>query len=239
MSKRSLVKIEVVSKGFAQLIDYLSENYHMRFTIVSTGNDYWAKDLTEKIFKYSKSASFSRHSNRTNKTDLLDFDESCIVFQKSFYEGPEYYLETKYSGFRYKLTLLFDVTYVDSKVKGVMENEKNYRNLTGFPHDYYQMAHSPENGSLWLMSNEMFFNKSCDLFYHCINFFNSTSMEWTSSKFFNKYETFNHCEIEIGIESFFQQANYSVNPDLILQKNKFLYLILAVFADKHKVIKLN
>lgn len=234
-SKKSVVNFEVVSHGIAQLIDYLSENYHMKFVIVSTGTDFWAKDLADGILRRSKFSAEVRHFDVINKTNLINFDESCLVLAENHLLIPDFFSTTNKSTFHHNMILAFALYFIDVEVEYVIEAVNDMINTT-CPHDYYQLAHSPKNGSLWLMGNQMFYNKSCDSFYHPINYFDSSSMNWTTSKFFNQYSIFNGCIINKQTEN---AESYRFNKhhyELQLKNLKFLSLILVVFSEKHRIV---
>lgn len=234
-SKKNALKINVVSDGIAQLIDYLSENYHMKFVIVSTGTHYWAKDLADGILRHSKFSAEVRHFDVINTTTLINFDESCLVLAKDHLIIPDFFSTTNKSTFHRKMTLTFALELDDDNVKYIIEFSGDFINTT-CPHDFYQLAHSPENGSMWLMGNELFYQKTCDSFYHPFNFFNSSSMKWKTSKFFNRYLTFHDCGVSAATDHPLADKYNQYHIELQVKNKKFLAIILAVFSERHKIV---
>lgn len=238
IAERSLVKIDVVSKGIVQLIDYLSVKYHMRFTIVIVtasieSTDHWAKDLAQNVMKHSTSSFIVKYSENNSQLNLIDFDDSYLIFHDLDERVlPEYLQEANYLTFHKKMTLSFNVMRRDSFIEKMVEFVDRMYDAP-YSHDVYQLAHSPENGSMWLISNEMFHNKTCNSFYHPINFFNSSSMQWSSSKFFNQYKSFYNCEVNMGTQDLLN--NRFVHREIDKKHNEFLSSILAVFMRKHQI----
>lgn len=230
LAEKSLVKFEVVSQGIGKLIDFLSANFHMQFTIVTVGKDKWVKDLASKIMKYSTLTVIVKHYNKMERSNLINFDESYLVLCEESDIIPEFIRQSSFSTFHFKITLSFSLDFVDSTVKDILENDRLKYNRTSIPHDFYQLAHSPENGSMWLMSNERFFNKTCNFKYHPINFFNSTMMQWSSTKFFNRNRNFNNCTVFKGTEDIMD-----TQLSQIKKHNAFCNAILRVFSGKYEI----
>lgn len=206
------VKTDIASHGIAQLIDSLTDQYHMRFTVVTVGASLRVKDLACKIVSVSRSPVNLKHYIETNNSEIIDFDEPYVILHESADIYPEFYGMTKLLTYRRKLTLAFDLNYMMGSEKAD-EVEQKIETKT-FPHDIYLISHSPRNGSLWLMGNELFFNKTCDSSYHSINFFNSSEMKWNNSKFMNEYRNFHGCRILAGEENWYQNEmlrNYTRN----------------------------
>lgn len=199
----------------------------MRFKIISTGYDYLEKDLALKIITHSKSAVVNQHFNIINKEKLINFEESFIVLYTDARILPEGYLQTDLKAFRHRLLLSFNLNDIinDKNINAI-----NYKNSM-MPHDFYQIFHSP-NGSMWLMANELFYNKTCDRFLHPINFFNSSSMRWASRKFFNQYKNFNNCTIDTGTGDLFDSAT-KVDIHELIKTNAFKNSIIKVFGKKY------
>lgn len=195
----------------------------MRFTINSIGtNNYWSKDLTQKILSHSKSVVAMKHSNFFNSTNTAKFDESCLfLYEDDKIFVKNYVTNTNFSTFRYKMSLFFSLDYIDSKVTNLYEKRTSANfSSDAFPHDFYYLAHSPRNGSMWLMNNVMFFNKTCNLFYHPINFFNSSSMKWSTSRFVTKYKFYNNCSVHISVGNE-QSAKNVVHEETLKKRDKF------------------
>lgn len=237
------LKIDIVSRAFAQIIDKLSDQYHMRFTLVSTGYEPWSKDLAQKIMKTSNSIINYRHQDTVNSVNLIDYDESNVVLYNGSSVLSEVLNKTKYVTHRLTMNLFFNLKYTETEVERRMLEFSNFTNKLIFPHDIYELAHSLENGSMWFMSNELFFNGTCEPFYHPINFFNSTEMKWKSKKFFNQYRVFNNCEIfmETKIEDTEEfSMKHALNgyefTEAKMKITKHLNLTLETFAKKHSLV---
>lgn len=249
--KKDEIKLDKISHAITQIIDHLSYEYYMRITLVSTVKSRWADDLACKIMKLSNSTVNFKYIDTKNKSQLIDFDESYIVFHE---EPPasifsERMKETKYATYRRTMVLLFNPHFVgvDDKIMKKFEIRfKKPTDLKGLmlpsfippkepshPHDIYQLSHDIQNGSMWLMSNEMFFNGSCDPYYHPINFFDSKELKWNSLKFFNSYKNFNNCEILVE-SNLDDDVNY-LKTEAIKKKIRFLNLALEAFASKHQI----
>lgn len=220
---------DVMSDGIAQLIDFLAEQYQMRFTIVSTGYSERIKHLAIGIIKASKSSVKIKHSIEINSSNVIDFDESFIVLHENCYLFPDFIGMTKLLTYRRKLTLSFNMNYTDQRMVSDVANQQKFENL---PHDYYMIAHSPLNGSLWLLGNQLFFNGTCEPHYHPINTFNSLKRNWNSSRFMNEYLNFNRCEVEIGEEdSLDGMSSHETRRKLIV----YLKSIFATFAERYEI----
>lgn len=239
-ARNFLVKFDIVSQGIVQIIDRLSDTYHMRFTVVSHGQGRRTKDLACRIMNISNSPINYKHYNSENVSEFLNFDESFLVLYENGTAISKIVQRTKQITHRRTMMLLFNLKLNNNKMSQVMEDFNQEKKKFMMPHDVYQIAHSVENGSMWLLNNVLFFNGTCEPFYHSINFFNSTTMKWNSTKFFNEYRNFNNCNIpmERSMEDdrlMFQEAS-SVMNEARLKTTKFLNMTLRTFAMKHKII---
>lgn len=225
ISFTSSVNITSVGVGVAQIIDHLSENYQMKFTIVLAEKKNWSNDLVKKIVSHSNSVIGIKYSAVIGEPSFIDFDESYILIHECRNILPSTYARTNSASFKHKLTLSFSLDNTEEVM-----NEKPTEHIT---HDFYQIAHSPKNGSMWLMSAELFFNKTCKGIYHPINFFNSSSMKWSIKKFFNQYKTFNNCSAFIGIDDIID--NIDRLRQIHEKRMMFLDSILTIFSQKYKI----
>lgn len=220
----------IMSVGIAQMIDSLTDQYHMRFTVVSTGSNDRIKDLACKIVKATKSAINSKHSNEINASELIDFDESYFVLSESGHLVPRHFERTNYLTHRHRLAISMTIDLRDEYSIEELEYAMN------LPHDFYEVHYSPFTGSLWLHANILFFNGTCRPRFRPINKFDSSKMKWIRSKFMNEYKQFNNCLIEIG-----QEDSLEAIPGLAKDepRNKLInYLdsILDTFSKHHKIM---
>lgn len=249
--KKVELKVDVVSNAIAQIIDHLSYQYQMRFTLVSTVQRRWSEDLACKIMKLSNSTVNFKYIDIEDESQLIDFDESYVVFheQKAKSVFSERMTVTKYATYRRTMVLLFNPDYLGSSIEEMDEHKiipKIYNTVTishlipdelAHPHDIYQLSHDIRNGSMWLMGNELFFNGSCESHYHPMNFFNSSELKWNSMTFFNEYKSFNNCEILM--ETFFEDSDlmnmHIKQSELFRKKSKYVNLTIEAFARKHQI----
>lgn len=191
------VKIKIVSQGIAQLIDLLSEQYHMRFTIVWIGTNPQMNELACEIVSATKSLVNLKNVIIIDKRKVIDYDDSYIVLHKNVDNHALFHTHfgtTKLLAYRRKITLIFNVEYDDNDmIRDIVDQTQ------GWPHDVYLIAHSPENGSMWLMGNELFFH--------------SSKMKWKTPKFMNEYRKFHNCTIEVGEENNWSNIYWKIHEN--------------------------
>lgn len=224
------VKTKIVSQGIAQLIDHLSEQYKMRFTLVSIGSDPQLRNFACKIVSATKYPVKLKNTIKVNKSEIVDYDESYIVLHNNADIFPRLIDTTKLLTYRRKLTLSFDISYTDDEM--LKDIEQQPREIEGLPHDFYMIVHSPENGSMWLMGNELFFNQSCKSHFHPVNMFDASKRQWQTKKFQNEYREFHGCEIEIGEEDAIAVHNVD---QFRVKMLKYLHSIFETFGKKYDI----
>lgn len=223
------IKNEAVSDGIVQIINHMIDQYQMRFTLISSGEDGCLKELANLIMMKTNSIIKFVHHNEVNAS-TINFDESQIILSGSHVMSPDFHIEyTKRLTFGKVFSLVFDPNFTDVDMISEMKKpgETNY-----IPHDFYKLSSSPENGSMWLMANEMFYNRTCQTFYHPINYFNSSTMSWSHSKFKNEYETFYKCPVQVEVG---MQESSEILNNVPTRPFMYMDLIISSFAAKHNM----
>lgn len=233
-----VIKTKKVSQGIAQLIDHLSEQYHMRFTIVLIGANLQLKDLACEIVSSTKSPVNLKNEIIIDRSNVIDYDEPHIVLVNTtdpFSLFDEFFGTTKLLSYRRKITLIFNVDYDDKDMTADFVAQKSQE----WPHDVYLIAHSPENGTMWLMGNELFFNKTCNMFFGPVNMFDSSTMKWQTSKFTNEYRKFHNCTIQRGeyhhLQGFYWNDDKYTTGIMRRKLLKFLLSVFEAFGDKFEI----
>lgn len=228
LAANSDVKIDVISNAIAQIIDHMSDEYHMRFTLISTGNENFMKELANEIMSSSKSIIYYEHHETADHLTIIDYDESQVILTESLIQVLSPIIDTTQRlTYRKTFILIFDINFFSERMSYVVQNKQ--KSFSRIPHDIHQLAHSPEDGSMWLMANELFFNGTCETFYHPINFFNSSTMMWRHDKFVNEYKTFHKCQVLVESEIDDSRTREDWKSNIHLES------IVRTFADKHNM----
>lgn len=229
----SKIKTQGWSSAISQIIDYLSEHYQMRFNLISMGNVSCCGNLIGGIVASSKFPVELRHFSQVNFS-LVDHDESNIVlYSDPLVEKQKFLYKTKLVTFRQKTTIFFDLTYDDEHFVEALKKPFKHRLK---PHDIYYLASSSgqNNGSMWILNNEIYISDICKTSFRSINFFNSSIRKWDSNRFINKYNKFNKCGVPYEIEfgGLYSSQFYYIHNKIFT----YIINIIRTFAEKHEIV---
>lgn len=238
-------KIKLASRAMAKIVDHLSDEYYMRFTVTLIGDDVHHKDLIDEFMFFSNSTFVLKYvpedkNVSLNETFALDDDVPNILIYNlrngSIVDIPRQLSDTKLVTYRNKLTLIYNMKDYD---QNIFVDPEFQQSVIDFPHDYYFLVHdSNDPSSIILLNNELFFNRTCDQFFHPINYFNSLTSKWSDPRIFIQYHQFYHCEVNMSKD----QASESVrmsdgaqDDQSIVKSSQYLELIRNSFAAKHNI----
>jgi hypothetical protein len=236
-SQMQKTETHIASRALAEIIDHLSVNQHMRFTVTSIGDQSAFKDIIDGLMHFSNSTvelKYFKELGNLSLNDVLDEDVPNILLYNLEigvlgFPLPKMFSLTKLVTYRNKLTLFYNLREMDYTVFDGPDLEGF---LNQIPHDFYFLVH--DRGSMTLFNNQLFFNKTCDSLFHPIDFFNSSTMQWKNMRFFIKYKKFWYCPASYTVE-----FEYTTNlPEIDInfgRLTEYQDIIIILFGSKHKI----
>lgn len=200
-------KFNIASRALAKIIDHLSFSYQSRFTVTFIGESRHLNDVIDELMSVTNYSTFELkvykelHQN-FSLNDLIDHEIPNIVIFEQKYSDLGFLFpnltESKLITYRKKMIYFYNLRSIKSRM---LDNPLMKRALSEYPHDYCFLMHDPENdNSIFLLNNELFYNKTCQSYFHAINYFNSSKMQWRNADFFMSYDNFHNCTITKGYE---------------------------------------
>lgn len=241
------VRIQTASQAISSFIDILSEEYAMRFQVVSIGlDDRVLVELSNEILAKTNSPVELKRLNQSD-TYFVEPEVPQVILAKNqsevkieYFYAYVYVEETAQAYVKKFENRSIMNTYRDTAClfyfyESPVESRNSILSGVHYNSRVYNLIHSSESNSVLLFKFE--FNlDSCQMGFFAVNEFWLVKKHWNSTKFIYDYNNFNECPVEFHVNIL--KHDY----DLIVSKNEktsqlggYLGEIVNTFASKYKV----